>query len=100
MEVVEEGAPLRIVTTIGAGEAGNVSLLLGDDDVLIREWLRQPRLPLRPAVLVDRAVEKLISIGAAVRVPPTLGMERGDRQAIRVGRDPVIHRMPFCLSGK
>src|SRR5262249_48929872 len=100
MDVVEEGAPSRIVTTIGAGEANHVSFLLGDEDALIRGWFCQPLLPHSPPILENGAVQKLISVGAAVCVPPTLGMERGNREAIRVGRYSVIHRNLFFLSGK
>ena len=79
MEVVQEGTPARVVTTIGAGEANKVFLLLGDDDELIGDRLRQPLLPHRSPVLEDGAVQKRIPVGAAVRVPPTLGMESGNR---------------------
>ena len=39
VNVVEEGAPLLIVTAVGAGKANDAALFLGDDDELVRRRL-------------------------------------------------------------
>src|SRR5436190_12755367 len=91
MQVVEKGAPRRVVVEDRVCEADDSSVDLGDDGDLIRPRLRQAVRPYGHAVTDDVTVEKRVQVRAAIVAPPAVGMQFGDGLGIVRGGCSILH---------
>ena len=88
VQVVDEGAPFRVVVEDGVDEADHHTVTLGHDRAAVGLRKRQALRPHGAPVLVDVAVEELVGVRATIVAPPAVGMEPGN------GGDVVDARLP------
>ena len=78
VEVVEEGAEVRVVVENGVGESDHDVVMHGDDGALSGESVREAGRPHPLAVGENVTVEVRVGEGTSIVAPPALGVQSGD----------------------
>ena len=95
MEVVEQGAPGRVVVEASVREAEELAGARRDDRARVGFGVRHALGPYERAVGNDVAVEERIRERAAVVAPPVVGVQRRDGADVVRGRRPNFHAPPM-----